>query len=580
MLFCISWYAIGNAMNSLYSFTEKMCGEEIPWFLGIFDPSVAPDLLFYAYIPIIIIALFVGLYIYFNNRHDLSSKLLLTTSVLFTLWVVNIIVQWIASYHSILLGAWQLTAIFEVGLFISVLYLSYVYVFKNDIPHITKIISAICIFIVAVLTPTTINIAGYNMEDCQGIVGPLWQFLYYFFEPLVIILITYIGIYGAYINADKNTKKEIIIFTLGLVSMITIFYLSNLYGEITLIYEFNLWGPLGMVIFLALLGYNIVKFKAFNLSIAGSVLLVLAVSVSAFSLPLVKNPNIYHTVAILTGVFAVITGFFLVKLIHQDQQNQKKIQQLIDLKNEFLSLASHQLRSPISVLLGNAEYIKETGMKNLTPEEDKEITEAIFVGAKKLTNIVTDILSATKMNVLEFEFEQKDLKNVDVVSILEDIVYDNTETAKKKNITLSLNNKVVGHVYVRSNPTFLEQALSIVVVNALTYIKSGSVQISVSNTVNSCDIVVNDTGLGIKEADKPHMFEKFKRGSNAIDSYAYGTGLGLFMTKKIIEAHGSIAKIWFESTEGVGTTFYISLPTISVSSSDQVWSRQLGGPKV
>src|SRR3989338_7268934 len=100
------------------TFGSLICGEETPSFLGIFDFSTAPPFLFYSYVPIMIASILIGFYIYFKDKKSLQSKLFLSVIVFFVLWVLNVLVQWVASYHTLLMFAWQLTAIFEVGLFL------------------------------------------------------------------------------------------------------------------------------------------------------------------------------------------------------------------------------------------------------------------------------------------------------------------------------------------------------------------------------------------------------------------------------------------------------------------------------
>ena len=104
------------------NFLGGLCADGLPSFLWIFNLSVAPPLLFYSYIPIIIASTIIGFFVFFADKRSLQGTLFLSTTLFFVLWVINILVQWVAAYHSVIMFAWQITAVLETGIFFSALY--------------------------------------------------------------------------------------------------------------------------------------------------------------------------------------------------------------------------------------------------------------------------------------------------------------------------------------------------------------------------------------------------------------------------------------------------------------------------
>ena len=113
------------------TFLGDLCHDAVPGFLGLFDLSIAPSLLFYSYIPIITASATIGFYVFYKDKRSLKSRLLLTVTLFFVLWVINILVQWVGAYNTVIMLGWQLTAIFEVGMFLTTAYFVRVFLYEK-----------------------------------------------------------------------------------------------------------------------------------------------------------------------------------------------------------------------------------------------------------------------------------------------------------------------------------------------------------------------------------------------------------------------------------------------------------------
>ena len=231
-------------------------------------------------------------------------------------------------------------------------------------------------------------------------------------------------------------------------------------------------------------------------------------------------------------------------------------------KTEFVSLASHQLRTPLSTINWYAEMILD-GDVGAVSEEQKKYLNEIYAANKRMVDLVNALLNVSKMDLGTFIIEPEPVSLQEVVkNVLSElqqkivskkiVVKEDIENLPKINLDLKLTHII------------FQNLLS----NAVKYTKdSGEVRISIKSIVDRVDgfnfdkgilIQIKDNGMGIPEGEKGKMFTKLFRADNAKEKESEGTGLGLYLAKSIIENSGG--KIWFESRENVGTTFYVVIP--------------------
>jgi signal transduction histidine kinase len=545
-----------------------ICGSETPTVLKIFDFSTAPHLLFYSYIPIAVISLLIGLFIYKKDNRSLTAKLLFSMTAFFVLWVLNILVQWVASYHIILMFGWQLTALFEVGLFLTAFYLAYVFVNKKDLPILVKGILIAIGVTVAILVPTALNIPLYDMVNCEGVVGPLWSAIYVF-EPIVIALIALIGIHAFKKAQSREIKKEIRLFSIGIVVLLTTFFLSNFYGELTRVYEFNLWGPVGMLVFFVLLGYLIVRFHTFNIKLFATQALVLFIATLIASKFFYDPSTLDIIINTATLTLFGISGFFLIKSVRVEIQQKdrlqdlslqlshsnEKLKELDKLKTEFLSLASHQLRSPLTAIKGYASMLIEGSFGKLAVKTAEPV-KRIYTSAQGLANIVEDLLNVSKIEQggMKYEFMPTDL------SVVATNLYNEMQIpAQSKNITLTLDMQKYDEFMATADPTKIKQVFLNLVDNSIKYTPDGgTIKTSLSREGNTIVFAVTDSGMGISAETKQKLFEKFSRGEGGKINTG-GSGLGLYLAKQIAIAHKGDIDIESDGL-GKGSTFKVHIP--------------------
>ncbi len=224
-------------------------------------------------------------------------------------------------------------------------------------------------------------------------------------------------------------------------------------------------------------------------------------------------------------------------------------------KDEFISLASHEIRTPIATLEG---YLSMLNNQKLKAEEQKMISTRAYESVERLSILAKDLLDTSRI-------DQKRMKITKQPTRLERLIQHAVESfqfqAQDKGLYVRFKKPEKMLPEIKIDPDRISEVLNNLVGNALKYTEKGGVTISLAYKDKEAIVAVSDTGIGIPQKDVEHLFEKFYQAQSAssiLSNERGGTGLGLYITRNIIEMHGG--KIWVESKMKKGTTFYFSLP--------------------
>ena len=224
-------------------------------------------------------------------------------------------------------------------------------------------------------------------------------------------------------------------------------------------------------------------------------------------------------------------------------------------KSDFLAHMSHELRSPLNAIIGFSQELKDEHPGGLNAAQ-KEFIGYVLDSGLYLLDLINDILDLAKVESGKIEIVKTEVNLKDLIGRSINFV---KEKALHHNINLITRiNDDVGTVY--ADEKMLKQIIFNLLSNSLKFTPDGGkVELSALRNTDGYLISVKDTGIGIGEEDKKKIFSEFEQIKNEFSDRAHGTGLGLALTKKLVEIHGG--KIWFESEgKGKGTTFYFTLP--------------------
>lgn len=240
-----------------------------------------------------------------------------------------------------------------------------------------------------------------------------------------------------------------------------------------------------------------------------------------------------------------------------------RLGELDSAKSDFVSVAAHQLRTPLTGIKWSYTALLDPDTGPLNPEQ-KDIAEKGLASISNTIDLVNDLLNVAHVEEGKMKF---DIKKQSLLPIAQKAVDGLKLVAEEKNIALSVTiPKKEGFPEANLDAEKIGLAITNLLDNAIKYTMSGGrIDFSISQEQGAIKIVIQDSGIGIPKSQKDRLFTKFFRAENAIGVQVSGTGLGLYMVKKIIDRHGG--KIVLDSVESKGTAFIITIPEISATKS-------------
>jgi signal transduction histidine kinase len=223
------------------------------------------------------------------------------------------------------------------------------------------------------------------------------------------------------------------------------------------------------------------------------------------------------------------------------------------LKDEFVSLASHELRTPMTAIRGSLSTILEGFAGDISPQS-REFLIAASNENDRLIRLVNNLLNISRIESGRFDFIKTP---VNMNALIIEVVNNLSEAAKEKNLFLKYEPNSAIPVITTDGDKIREVLINIVG-NAIKFTHQGGVTIRIEQKEGLITTSINDSGSGIAPEDQEILFKKFSQARGSYSQTTGGTGLGLYICKIIIE--GLKGKIWLESTVGHGSTFYFSLP--------------------
>ena len=234
--------------------------------------------------------------------------------------------------------------------------------------------------------------------------------------------------------------------------------------------------------------------------------------------------------------------------------SNRQLQRLDEAKNEFISMASHQLRTPLTSIKGYLDMMLEGDLGKITPTQRAVLREA-FSSSERMVRLINDFLNVSRLQTGKFNIDKQ---KIDIAQILRDEVALLKVVADQRSVEMNLKiDKKVPLIAADSEK--IRQVILNMIDNAIYYSDPHKkVIISLKNNNGMIEFTVKDSGIGVPKSEQANLFSKFFRGTNARKKRPDGTGVGLFLARKVILSHDG--EMIFESEEGKGSTFGFKLP--------------------
>lgn len=553
----------------------------------IFSDAISP-LLYYSHIPTALVALIVSSFVFYKNR-TLASKLLLITSILFGVWNFVDLVLWTNVDSRLIMSFWSTVYVIQTLILACTWYFSHVFLDEKDVTLRQKIFMGLLLSPLIIFLPTQWNLTGFDVISCEAQQGILIKYFYYF--QGVALLWVFGDLIKKYRETgDRAEKNKVAIFSLGIFLFLVAFSWGNVFGSLTLKWNLEQYGLFGMPIFIGFLAFLIVHYQAFNIKLIGAQALVVAQFILIGSMFFFTQSLANQVLICVTLLGITLMGGYLIRSVKIEIERKEELQKISDslaianqrlkeldmTKSEFISIASHQLRTPLTAIKGYISLILE-GSYGKVPAVIQDVLNKVYTVNSRLVQLVEDLLNISRIEAgrIQYDFELTHLEPL-VAGVVDMFLL----VAKSKNLTLKIQLPKEPLPQLTIDPNKIKEALSNIIDNALKYTKEGGVTVSVSADVDTVRIIVADTGIGIHPGDHSRLFEKFTRSKETSRMVVSGTGLGLYVGKSFVEAHGG--KISAESDgQDKGSRFIIELPIINpkihVGISDQPTKTEILG---
>ena len=346
--------------------------------------------------------------------------------------------------------------------------------------------------------------------------------------------------------------------------------LFNLFLPWAGITQLSRFGPLlAGSIFASITSFAVIKHHLFNVRVVATELITFTLWVFLLIRALLSTTLVELAINGSLLLLTIILGILLIRSVLREVQAREQIEKLAKelefankelkrldaAKSEFISIASHQLRTPLSIIKGYISMIRE-GSYGTVSENVQKTMNKIYFSNERLIKLVTDLLDLSRMESgkLQYEFAE-----FNMVELADSIVEEFRTPANDRGIAIVWK-KTQEALTVWGDSWKLRQVIFNLIDNSLKYTEKGSIAISLQTNNNMVILSVRDTGIGMTPETAHGLFQKFARGKDSSKINSQGLGLGLFIAKKIIDDHQG--KLWAESSgEGKGSAFYLELPT-------------------
>lgn len=511
-----------------------------------------------------------GFVAYINRPKSVTNIAFLLFCLVTMLWSFFNYISYQTGTENITL--WLLRFVIFLGVWHSFTFFHFLYVFpleKKQLPRwytfmLIPFVAGVSLLTLSPFVFSALDTVSSKLGTPHAIVQP--PILLFVITVLSLIIASFVFLIRRIIKAKHGERKPYVIIFSGAVTTFILLFTCNLI--LPAIFGITRFIPLGAVTifpFSLCTAYAIFKHKAFKVKNLGSTILAFLLSMATFvEIIFAENAGqLFLRVGIF--LFVLLISIQFIKNIFALEKTKEsleianvKLQSLDKLKSEFISLASHQLRSPLTVIKGYASTLSDGVVGDLTPKQN-ELVKHIFSAAQGLANVVEDFLNVTKI-------EQGGMKYVfiptDIRLIASDLARDMKIPAEAKGLSLTTAIDTKGEYMSNADGVKIRQVFLNLIDNSIKYTKEGFVKISLTRNVtdNTLLFSVSDSGIGISQEGKDKLFKKFGRGAGA-SLNSGGSGLGLYLADEIISAHKGSVSVDSDG-EGKGSTFSVMLPLV------------------
>jgi signal transduction histidine kinase len=531
-----------------------------------------PELIYYIYLPVSIVIALLGVFVLWVGKNKLSNRLffLLTTTI--SVWLLAVMMNWVSTDPYFVALYYKLAL---VGVVVPAIFVFFCYAFTGEvrIPKAKILLVVLPLFPFLLFSGTSLNVKSIDTTSpqCDAVTGLLYWLIPFLFLYYTVWSISIL--YKKYKKEGSVVRHQVILILSSFIFLFVWALVVNVLLQILGYEQYSLYSPIGVLVVILLMTYAIVKYQFLNTKLIFAQALVTGLIVLIGSQFFFIKSTVNYFLVGMTFLLSTIGGYFLVKSVKKEVRQREEIErlakgleianerlkQLDKMKSEFVSIASHQLRSPLTSIRGYASMLAE-GSYGKMPQKQQEVAERIEESAKYMALSVEDYLNVSRIEAGNMKYEYSDFN---LKELVEKITDELRPVALKKGLVMVFRSHCDGSCRVHADIGKTRQIILNIIDNSMKYTRKGTVTVVAHDDPKAKKMLltIQDTGVGMSSATLEEVFEKFVRAKNANSVNVTGTGLGLYVAKKMITDMGG--HVWAESEgEGKGSTFHIEFPLL------------------
>ena len=509
---------------------------------------------------------------YMHGKSKAIGKVFFLFAFSVVLWTLAVAARFLTNDHSIVLIATRLsyTGASFVGFMVA--YFCYLFPKKNTYRFPFMILFPVTVAIagLSAFTPMVIEDVLVYSSSQTNVFGFGYLIFAIFFPAMVGLGIINLIRKRGRLSREGSVQARFIL--VGFIISTLVGFITNFLIPVFTDSSFTeQYGPLTTIFFLVPVTYAIVKHHLFNIKViatevfAGVLLLLLLVNVFSFTSTAQLVLNIAMFVA------AVVIAIFLIRSVLQEVSLRERLESLAEqlamanaklkqvdrVKSEFISIASHQLRTPLSIIKGYSSMAIDGDFGKPANKQQGQVFKKIYTSTNRLINLVEDLLNISRLEQgrLGYEFEKIDPKKM-----VSDIISELQPKAEAKKLDLVFENTKAKVSKITADYSKLRQVFLNLIDNSIKYTEVGSVKARVEmKGKTKIRVIIQDTGIGLTQGELSTIFKRFVRGNRVTALYTEGVGLGLYFARSIVDVHQGTLRAESKG-KGKGSQFIVDLP--------------------
>jgi len=510
---------------------------------------------------IVLISVFLGFLVYFKDKRNLINRYFLTISLLSAVWIGSAFLSefFPLTNPSLAIFLSKITYGAVIWWVIFLLFFALIFPQKKKVIS-SKFFGGLFIFLGFILSGlilfTSLLVEGIEIQPWgfDVVYGKIFPIFATFATFLIIAAL--INFIESYIRIKGFQREQLKYFFLGFgIFLIALIFFNVVLLTFTGIEKYYRFGNYSAIFFLGFTAYAIVARQLFDIRVILSEILVGVIAIILFIQMMTAD---ILWLKILNGsvfILFCVFGYLLIKATIREIEMRREVERLSNAKSEFISIASHQLRTPLAAVKGYISMILEGTYGKLADRQTRPV-ENVYRSNERLIKLVNDLLSLSRLEAGKIEFSPELTSLEEMVT---DIVEELRINAEKKGLYMKMIKPLEPLPKIMVDQDKLRQVILNIVDNAIKYTKKGGITFKLKKLDEQEEIKVADTGEGMDEKELNSLFQMFSRATAGTQLHTEGAGLGLYVARQFIEMHGG--KIWAESEgKGKGSAFIIQLP--------------------